>query len=102
MNHFMLGHLMEWHFAYVAGIRQRPGSIGWRRVLIAPNPGSFEHASASFNSPRGRIEVRWQQTPEAFDMTVTIPRGVDAEVVLPNGNKQSVKPGTATLHSERI
>ena len=38
MNHFMLGHLMEWHYAYLAGIRQQPGGVGWKKVLIAPTP----------------------------------------------------------------
>jgi hypothetical protein len=101
MNHFMLGHLMEWHFAYVAGIRQQPGSIGWRRVLIAPNPGPLESASASFISPAGRIAVQWKQTKQRFDMMVTIPKGVEAEALLPNGTRQTLKPGTTPLHSSR-
>jgi hypothetical protein len=100
MNHFMLGHLMEWHYAYVAGIRQQPGGIGWRRVLIAPNPGPLENASASFESPSGRIDVHWEQRKEGFEMTVTIPEGVDAEAVLPDGARHVLKPGTVILHSE--
>jgi hypothetical protein len=101
MNHFMLGHLMEWHFAYVAGIRQQPGSTGWHRVLIAPNPGPLENASASFASPAGRIAVQWKQTKQTFDMTVTIPKGAEAEALLPNGSRLTLKPGTMTLHTKR-
>ena len=101
MNHFMLGHLMEWHYAYVAGIRQEPGSSGWRRVLIAPNPGSLDSASASFKSPAGTIAVQWKQTRETFLLTVTVPEGVEGEAVLPNGEKHSLKAGTAMLSSKR-
>ncbi len=100
MNHFMLGHLMEWHYAYVAGIRQQPGGVGWKKVLIAPNPGSLESASASFKSPSGKIEVKWKQRKGSFTMTVTIPKGVEATAVLPDGRQQVVKPGTTTVHSK--
>jgi alpha-L-rhamnosidase len=99
MNHFMLGHLMEWHYAYVAGIQQQPGSVGWKKVLIAPNPGPLESASASFKSPSGKIEVTWKQTKVAFAMTVRIPKGVEATTVLPDGTQQILKPGTTTLRS---
>ena len=101
MNHFMLGHLMEWHYAYVAGIRQQPGSVGWRRVVIAPNPGPLENATASFESPSGRIAVEWRQTIEEFSMSVTVPPGVEAEAVFPNGERQAVKAGTQTLRLKR-
>ena len=59
LNHCMLGHLMEWYYGYVAGIRQQPGSVGWKRVLIAPEPGPLTEAAASFISPAGRIGSRW-------------------------------------------
>ena len=97
MNHFMLGHLMEWQYAYVAGIRQQPGSVGWRRVLIAPNPGGLDSASASFASPRGTIRVSWRQSPQAFTMNVEIPHGVQALAILPNGKRHALKPGSSEL-----
>jgi len=31
-NHCMLGHLIEWYYGYVAGIRQQPDGVGWKRV----------------------------------------------------------------------
>jgi hypothetical protein len=100
MNHFMLGHLMEWQFAYVAGIRQRPGSVGWRRILIAPNPGPLDSTSASFNAPSGTIKVHWQKKDKTFEMTVMIPSGVEAEAEMPNGKRFPLKEGTQVLRSE--
>jgi alpha-L-rhamnosidase len=97
MNHFMLGHLMEWQFAYVAGIRQQPGGVGWRRILIAPNPGPLDSASASFNSPTGLIKVHWEKKDKQFQMSVTIPSGVEAEAVLPNGETVRLKEGMSAL-----
>jgi len=97
MNHFMLGHLMEWHFAYVAGIRQQPGGVGWHKVLIAPDPGRFDSASASFQSPAGKISVDWKQRQGTFILNVSVPQGVDAEAVLPDGTRHSLAAGTQTL-----
>jgi alpha-L-rhamnosidase len=99
LNHFMLGHLMEWHYAYVAGIRQAPASVGWKRIVIAPTPGPLESASASFDSPSGKISVRWLNGKEKFEMTVSIPDGMEANAVMPNGEKHALKPGTVTLQS---
>jgi hypothetical protein len=93
MNHFMLGHLMEWHFAYVAGIRQAPGSAGWKKIIIAPNPGGLSSASATFHSPSGRIAVRWRQGGGKFEMTVRVPPGVVAVAILPDGEQHHLQPG---------
>jgi hypothetical protein len=97
MNHFMLGHLMEWHYAYVAGIRQQPGSTGWSKILVAPNPGLLDSASASFVSPRGRISVDWKQSAANFSMKVDVPAGVQALAVLPNGERHVLKSGLTEL-----
>jgi alpha-L-rhamnosidase len=97
MNHFMLGHLLEWHYAYLAGIRQKPGSIGWRKVLIQPAPGMLERTSATFESPSGRLAVSWEKKGKGFEMRVEIPDGVDAEAVLPNGERHTLVPGETML-----
>jgi alpha-L-rhamnosidase len=97
MNHFMLGHLMEWHYAYVAGIRQQSGTAGWRRALIAPDPGPLTSARASFDSPAGRYAVEWKRTGKVFAMTVTVPRGAVAEGVLPDGTHHRLLPGVTTV-----
>ena len=99
MNHFMLGHLMEWHYAYLAGIRQQPGSVGWKKVLIAPTPGSLERTLAVFRSPSGRIVVSWKQAKSMFTMKVVIPNGVEATAILPNGEQRELKPGVTTLRA---
>jgi hypothetical protein len=102
MNHFMLGHLMEWHYAYVAGIQQKPGSIGWKKVLIAPNPGPLTSASASFAGPSGIIKVDWKQANSLFTLSVTIPRGIEATALLPDGKRHILKAGMTTLKSTTV
>lgn len=106
MTHFMLGHLMEWHFAYVAGIRPAPGSIGWGEILIAPqppapqdlaNPAAIRSAEASFNSPRGPIASRWTIADGRFTLECEVPAGVRAEARLPDGSVQTLRPGPHRL-----
>ncbi len=93
MNHFMLGQLMEWHFAYVAGIRQRPGSVGWRQVLISPQPGPLTAARAVFESPAGRIVSDWRREGGEFVLTTEIPAGVEAVARLPDGREVELGVG---------
>ncbi len=100
MNHFMLGHLMEWHFAYVAGIRQREGSVGWRDVVIAPTPGPLKNAEAAFEGPTGRIAVRWKTTGGTFEMETELPLGVQAEAILPDGTHHELESGKQVLRSK--
>ena len=101
MNHYMLGHLMEWQFAYLAGIRQQPGSVGWRKVFVAPNPGDVKYALVAFESPSGRIAVQWRQTEVEYEMTISSPRGIWVEAIFPNGERQHVSPGRVVLRSKR-
>lgn len=105
LNHFMLGHLMEWHYAFVGGIRQAPGSVGWERVLIMPqtppldllasNPEAIRSCDASFQSPRGTITSSWRIDGDTFTLTCTIPDDVEAAAVLPDGTRQPLTRTTS-------
>lgn len=107
LSHFMLGHLMEWHYAYVAGIRQQAGSVGWKKILIAPQPApaadTSPHAiracTATFASPAGRIEVQWKTENGRFELTCHVPEGVDALAVLPDGTRHAVAAGASSFTS---
>jgi hypothetical protein len=101
-NHCMLGHVMEWYYGYVAGIRQQPGSIGWKRVLIAPVPGSLEQAEATFDSPAGRITSSWTVKDGQFRLEAQIPKGVAAELVAPDGTRKQVEAGRHTLVAKAV
>jgi alpha-L-rhamnosidase len=96
-NHCMLGHVIEWYYAYVAGIRQQPGSVGWKRVFIAPVPGSLTEAAASFASPAGRISSRWSVTGGRFRLDAEIPQGLTAQLIGPDGTRKDVGAGRHTL-----
>ncbi len=97
LNHCMLGHVMEWFYGYVAGIRQSPGSVGWEKVVIAPKPGSLTSAEGTLETPHGRVVSRWRKTGDRFRLETQIPKGVEAVAILPSGRSQTLRPGRQTL-----
>ncbi len=97
LNHCMLGHVMEWYYGYVGGIRQPAGSIGWQRVLIAPNPGTLTSAEASLQTPRGRVTSHWRKDGPKFHLEANIPPGVEAEALLPSGKRCQLSSGLNIL-----
>ncbi|MHB8865447.1 MAG: alpha-L-rhamnosidase-related protein [Pirellulaceae bacterium] len=97
LNHCMLGHVMEWYYGYVAGIRQAPEGIGWKNVVIAPEPGPLTAAETTFNSPAGPLLSRWQIDNGMFSLAVDVPAGVTATAVLPSGKSYPLASGYQEL-----
>ncbi len=96
-NHCMLGHVMEWYYGYVTGIRQAPGSVGWKSVLIAPNPGPLTSAEAVYQSPAGKIVSRWKIDNGRFRLDTEVPKGITARALLPDGTAHDLSAGKQTL-----
>ena len=83
-NHLMLGHLMEWLYAGLCGIRQTEESIGWQHVLIAPCIVSqIGQAKASVQTPQGTVTVQWKLQNGQLTLQGNIPFGSDAHITLP-------------------
>ena len=83
-NHLMLGHIEEWFYAGLAGIRLDNASPGLRRIRIQPEPvGDLTSVDASWDTFRGPVVVHWRLTGDVFHLTVEIPPGINAEVSLP-------------------
>ena len=94
--HAMLGHVDEYLYAHVAGLRQAAGDAGWRHVAIQPRPAAeLTWVNCSFEAPSGRFELAWQrkvraaeseegvEAEEDFVLLVTLPVGTMADVILP-------------------
>ncbi len=66
----------------VVGIE--PLEPGFGRVRIQPRPGSLTHASARLPTIRGPVEAAFKRSGSAsFELTVSLPANMTAEVVLP-------------------
>lgn len=89
-NHFMLGHLMEWFYSGLAGIKQVKESVAYKEIEIRPEPvGDITSAKASYHSSYGLIVSDWKKQGSNFELKVEIPVNTIATVYLP-ANKSSV------------
>ncbi|MEQ7799501.1 glycoside hydrolase family 78 protein [Pedobacter sp. ASV1-7] len=97
-NHFMLGHIMEWFYSGLAGIRQEEGSVAFKNLKIYPQPvGDLTSAKGSYQSPYGLISSEWKKTEQSFELSVTIPANTTAVVYLPATEKQQLTESNVTV-----
>ncbi|MBQ9356038.1 MAG: family 78 glycoside hydrolase catalytic domain [Prevotella sp.] len=99
-NHLMLGHLMEWLYAGLGGIR--PSDSAWSHIIIEPQMvGSVSWTRTSLNTPRGRVECYWTRDAGTGQWTIEIliPDGSDAQVCMPDGRRVTVGSGRMVFRS---
>ncbi len=90
-NHLMLGHLMEWFYSGVAGIRQAPGSTGYKNIVIAPEiVGDLTHAGATLNTIHGKISSSWVLENGTLKMKISIPVNCNAFVEIPQSDPAKI------------
>jgi alpha-L-rhamnosidase len=86
-NHMMLGHLMEWFYSGLGGIRQSNGSASYDELMIEPEiVGDITWADASYNSIHGEISTSWKKDENIFTLKVKIPVGCNAIVAIPQAD----------------
>lgn len=90
-NHMMLGHIIEWFFSGIGGIRQMKGSKGYENILISPEiPGDITWSETKYNSVHGEISTYWSVSGNTFTLRVKIPTGCRATVILPQEDPTKV------------
>ncbi|MCD6355468.1 MAG: family 78 glycoside hydrolase catalytic domain [Prolixibacteraceae bacterium] len=91
-NHLMLGHVMEWFYAGLAGIQQSENSVAYKEIVIKPEVvGDLSFVKAGFKSPYGLIRSEWKRTDKNFEIEVEIPFNTTAKIILPTNDLYSVK-----------
>ncbi|WP_348789801.1 glycoside hydrolase family 78 protein [Leifsonia sp. NPDC080035] len=92
-NHYALGSVAAWLHGTVAGLT--PLEPGFRRFRVAPQPGGgLTAAERTLETPYGSVAVSWRRADGRFELTVTVPTGSRAELVLPSGRIVEAGPGT--------
>jgi alpha-L-rhamnosidase len=102
-DHFMLGAIDSWFTGRLAGIGQAPGSVGYRKLLIAPAVvGDLTHVEGRYRTPYGEVRSEWTRTDGDIRLTVTVPPGSTAEVHVPgSGQVHEVGSGVWVFHSSK-
>ncbi|MHA7189438.1 glycoside hydrolase family 78 protein [Arthrobacter sp. MDT2-16] len=98
LNHYALGAVASWLHRVVGGLTRT--APGWMHLRIAPQPGGgLTSATTRHDTTRGTAEVQWAIADGNVTMTVRIPAGTTATVVLPRhpaGHVEDVTEGTHT------
>jgi alpha-L-rhamnosidase len=104
LNHYSKGAVVSFLHRYTAGIE--PLEPAYRRFRVQPRPGGgLTSADAAHESPYGRLGSAWHLDGGTFQLSVVVPAGTEAEVVLPDGSTHIAGPGehhfTSTMEDER-
>ena len=90
-NHMMLGHLMEWFYSGIGGIRQAPGSGSYKKIFISPEiVGDLTWAETSYNSIHGEIISNWKIEGNNAILQVKIPVSSKAIVAIPMADPDKI------------
>ncbi|MER5472009.1 alpha-L-rhamnosidase C-terminal domain-containing protein [Streptomyces sp. NPDC002685] len=79
-----------------------PTSPGYATWEVRPHPGGIAWAQGQLPTPQGPLEVRWENTEKAFELTVRVPAGTRGAVVFPmDGHDVTVRGGGRVLWDGR-
>lgn len=79
--HDMMGHIVEWYYNGIAGIR--PLKPGFEKICICPYlPESINEFACSYESVRGTIRVQVKDCGEEVELTVQVPEQIEFEIDL--------------------
>lgn len=91
---FILGHIIEWFYHDLAGIRFDPQSPGFKHFVIHPTVvGDLTEVKAAYDSIRGQIVIEWKLSKNTLTMHVVVPPNTTATIDIPTVNKDSVTEG---------
>lgn len=100
-NHVMLlGDLLIWYYENLAGIRNDPSSIAFKRLRMTPVfPEGLEEVKASYRSPYGTIASHWTLHGNDFTWEIELPANTSARIEIPArfGVRSADQPGVRSL-----
>ena len=89
-NHYSLGGSVRWLYEDLAGLRA--AAPGWRRITVDPlMTPRIPSVSASTATPFGDASAAWTLDGVRATLTVTVPAGAEATIVLPGADAASAE-----------
>lgn len=90
-NHMMLGHLMEWLYSGLGGIRQAPNDFGFRILHLEPEiVQGLDWVRAEYASINGPIALQWKKRKGKLLVRVIIPANTKTTLYLPMSKESEV------------
>ena len=101
-NHYSLGAVCQFLFAYIGGIRPRFDKPGFEEFdLIPVFGGSLTYAKTEYKTKFGLIKSSWEIKDEVFIYSCSVPDGTKAHLTMPSG-KNILLLGGDYLFEERL
>ena len=83
-NHIMYGDISAWMYQYLGGLRPMQETPGFRTMVIRPCfVKQLQWVKMSHKSPYGEIRTEWKRTGKQIECKFEIPKGCEADIVLP-------------------
>jgi alpha-L-rhamnosidase len=97
-NHYALGSVGDWMHRVVAGLA--PAAPGYREILFRPRPGGgLTSASATHESPYGRVAIAWLTRDGHLEVSVEVPTATSAVLDLPGQAPRQLGSGSHTARA---
>jgi len=94
-NHIMFSDISAWLYQYIAGISPDYKYPGFKHFFIKPCPvNDLTFAHGEFTLPTGKIISSWENKNNNFTLNVEVPPESSATIIMPDGNKFKVLPGS--------
>ena len=82
LNHPVFGAVLEGIVNYAWGLRQAPGSRGYRQTIIEPLfIDKLKEVKGKFTTAFGVYVLEWKQTPHGVCFEIEIPQGCSATLM---------------------
>ena len=100
LNHYSYGSIAAWMYAYLGGIRET--APGFRQAVIEPHPDKrLGFAECELRSAAGTYRSDWKYGEDGkISYEITVPFGAKADILLPDGQKMTVKAGKYSFVTE--
>ena len=80
-NHYSLGSVVEWMYAYMGGIR--PAKPGFKEFFVRPYfTDKLDFVNVKYDSISGMITSSWKKIEGGYELTITVPVNTKAYVAL--------------------
>ena len=89
-NHYAYGAVYDWVFTDTGGI-DTDEAAGFKRILLEPRPGGpLSWAESSYESPYGRIFLRWEKNGGTLKVDIKVPPNTRATAILPGAKAGNI------------
>ncbi len=92
-NHYAYGAVGDWMYGKICGVEI--AEPGYKKIRLAPHPCErLGFAKCAIDTVLGRVESHWYYMADRICFEFTVPDGCEAEILLPNGQTETVGKGS--------